>query len=215
VSEIDAARRSYDEIADSYAAALAGELEHKPLDRALLAAFAEIVGTGPVADLGCGPGHIAAYLSRLGVRPVGLDLSPRMGAVGRRSTGLPFAAADLRALPMRSAGLAGIVCCYAVIHLDLAGRRAAYREFARILAPGGSALIAFHVEDAETASGSSRRTSTMLDHAVELTFHFLDPSVEVAELAAAGLPLTARLDREPHPGEHASRRSYLLVQRPG
>ena len=53
--------------------------------RALLASLAEQAGDGaPIADLGCGPGHIAAWLAGQGVAPVGIDLSPAMIAVGRR-----------------------------------------------------------------------------------------------------------------------------------
>jgi len=49
---------------------------------------------------------------------------------------------------------------------------------------------------------------------VDLTFRFLDPDEETRALAAAGLEVTARLDREPLPtGEHASRRSYLVLRR--
>ena len=64
-----------------YAAEIAGELTHKPLDRGLLDAVAELAGGGPVADVGCGPGHVAAYLAGRGARTVGLDLSPGMCAV--------------------------------------------------------------------------------------------------------------------------------------
>ncbi len=60
---LDATRATYDAVAGDYAEHLSGELAAKPLDRALLAAFAELVrtaGIGPVADLGCGPGHVTA-----------------------------------------------------------------------------------------------------------------------------------------------------------
>ena len=47
---------SYDLVAERYAAEIAGELTHKPFDRGLLDAVAELAGGGPVADVGCGPG---------------------------------------------------------------------------------------------------------------------------------------------------------------
>ena len=51
-------------------------------------------------------------------------------------------------------------------------------------------------------------------HEVDLSFAFLNPDEETDALAAAGLDLIARLDREPHEGvEYPSRRSYLLVRR--
>ncbi|CAL9586349.1 class I SAM-dependent methyltransferase [Streptomyces sp. enrichment culture] len=211
----DGTRRGYDAVAERYAAQIAGELEGKPLDRALLDAFAELAADGPVLDVGCGPGHAAARLAARGGAPVlGLDLSPGMCAVARRTTALPYAAADMTALPVRSGAAAGVLCWYAVIHLDRAGRDAAYAEFARVLRPGGHALLAFHTGDAEAAPGTARRLTTWWDHPVDLTFHFLDPGAETEALARAGLTPAARLDRAPDPAvEHASSRTYLLLRR--
>lgn len=80
-------RSSYDMVAEPYAQKFRDELEGKPLDRALLACLAEQADhTAPVADLGCGPGHVAAWLAGQGVRVVGIDISPATIAVGRRNT---------------------------------------------------------------------------------------------------------------------------------
>lgn len=47
---MNSVRSSYDAVAADYATLLSGELEGKPLDRAMLAAFAECVrGDGPGA----------------------------------------------------------------------------------------------------------------------------------------------------------------------
>ena len=65
-------RATYDRVAVDYAAHIGGELAGKPLDRALLACFAEQVdGMGTVVDMGCGPGHVAVYLHGLGVPMIG------------------------------------------------------------------------------------------------------------------------------------------------
>ncbi|WKX72149.1 class I SAM-dependent methyltransferase [Streptomyces sp. XD-27] len=209
-----ATRRSYDAVAERYATEIGDELDGKPLDRALLDAFVELAPGGPIVDVGCGPGHATAHLARHGARTLGVDLSPAMCAVARRATALPFAAADMTALPIRSHAAGGILCWYAVIHLDQDERAAAYTEFARVLRPGGHALIAFHTSDTDTRSGQARHLTEWWDRPVDLTFRFLDPAAETAALARAGLTLAARLDRAPHPGlEHASRRSYLLVRR--
>ena len=208
-------RAGYDRVARSYADAISGELAGKPLDRALLDVVVELAAAAGevVADLGCGPGHITSFLADRGARVVGVDLSPAMCAIGSRSSSLPFAAGDLTALPVRSGTLGAIVCLYAVIHLDLDARAAAYREFARCLRPGGYALIAFHVSDADVPAGGSTSLTRWWDHEVELTFRFLDPEPEIVLLAAAGFEVVARLEREPYPKvEHPSKRCYLLVQ---
>ena len=54
-------QEAYDSVAVVYAEQFSDTLRDRPLERALLSAFAELVrahGDGPVADLGCGPGHI-------------------------------------------------------------------------------------------------------------------------------------------------------------
>jgi len=207
-------RRSYDAVAERYAAEVGAELADKPLDRGLLDAFAALVGPGPVLDTGCGPGHVAAYLARRGLDVSCLDLSASMCAVARRTTSRPAVVGDLTRLPVASAALAGAVSLYAVIHLDPARRATAYAELARVLRPGGHLLVGFHVSDADAAAGTERTVTDWWATAVDLTFWFLDPDAEARALALAGLEVTARLDRSPHPGtEHQSRRCYLLARR--
>ena len=87
-------RASYNAVATDYAERFRGEMAAKPLDRALLAGFVDLVraaGGGPVADVGCGTGRITAYLHELGLAISGVDLSPGMLAVARRThPGLRF-----------------------------------------------------------------------------------------------------------------------------
>jgi hypothetical protein len=64
---VRATRAAYDAVAADYAARFRGELEAFPMDRALLAGFAELVraaGGAPIADIGCGAGAVTAYLQR-------------------------------------------------------------------------------------------------------------------------------------------------------
>lgn len=95
----NATRRSYDRVAVRYAAEIGDELAGKPLDRALLNAFAEQV-SGPVLDVGGGPGHVADYLAQRGASVVSTDLSPAMCELARQA-GLPSVVADMTALPVR------------------------------------------------------------------------------------------------------------------
>jgi SAM-dependent methyltransferase len=55
-------------------------------DRPLDAADLTLVGRidGPVVDVGCGPGRFAAEFRRLGVRALGLDVSPAVVQLARR-----------------------------------------------------------------------------------------------------------------------------------
>ncbi|MFM1730037.1 class I SAM-dependent methyltransferase [Prescottella soli] len=59
-----------------YAELARNELDTLPLDRAALAAFAELAratGSGPVAELGCGPGRVTAHLRDLELEVFGVD----------------------------------------------------------------------------------------------------------------------------------------------
>lgn len=207
-------RESYDTVAATYAELFGDELAGKPLDRALLAAFAETV-RGPVADVGCGPGHVTRYLAARHPDVVGIDLSPRMVEIAREhAPQLPFTAASMLALPVPAAAWAGAVAMYSVIHLNPAERTRAWDEFARVVRPGGHLLVAFHVNDPDTAIGASRHLTSWFDEAVDVDVQFLDPDAVERELTGAGFAIAARLDRLPDSAvEHPSRRCYLLARR--
>jgi SAM-dependent methyltransferase len=214
MDELARTRDGYDRVAAHYARAIGDELSGKPLDRALLDALAELAGRAPMADLGCGPGHVAAYLAGRGGQVLGVDLSSAMCRIAAVDTHVPACAGDLARLPLRSGVLGALVCLYAVIHLDADQRRAAYVEFARVLRPGGHGLIAFHTSDADFEPGGAKVLTSWWDRPVELTFRYLDPAAETVALAGAGLEVVARLDRAPYTGiEHPSERCYLLVRR--
>jgi SAM-dependent methyltransferase len=208
----DAVRRSYDRVAERYATEVGGELAHRPLERGLLAALRQLAGLdvvpGLVADLGAGPGHIAAHLRDLGLPVVALDLAPAMGAIALRRNGVPAVAGSLAALPFADASLAAAVVLYAWIHLDDAGLAAAAGELARVLRPGGVAVVSFHVGDDVV------HYDDWLGHRVDLDFRFLRPATVTEVLADAGLGVDATLERQPMPDVEApTRRCYLVARK--
>ena len=204
-------RESYDELAATYTERIFTELAGKPLDRHLLNRLAEDVrGHGLVADLGCGPGHVARYLHDQGVRMRGIDLSPRMiDSARQRSPDIEFRVGDMRALDLPDGALAGIVAFYSLIHIGEPEMGATLRELRRVLAPGGLLLVAFHIGE-ETV-----HRDELWGHTVSLDFRFLMPSPMVAHLIEAGFLVLERVEREPYPEvEHPSRRCYLLARSP-
>ncbi|MFC4562217.1 class I SAM-dependent methyltransferase [Nocardiopsis mangrovi] len=208
------ARTFYDTIADDYVDWIRGELDAKPLDRALLAAFAELAratGAGPVADVGCGPGRISAHLHALGVDVFGLDLSPRMVALARRDhPGLRFEVGSMTGLDLADASLGGIVAWYSIIHVPREELPRVFAEFHRVLAPGGHVLLAFQVGD------HTLHAERPMDHPVALDFHRQLPGHVAGLLEAAGIPATARLVREPEEDEPGTkiRQGFLLARKP-
>ena len=211
---------SYDRVAERYADTIGDELDHRPLERGLLDAFASLLGPGArVADLGCGPGHVTAYLADAGLDASGVDLSPGMIEVARsRYPGSSFEVGSMLELAAEDGSLDGALAWYSVIHLDDDQRPGAYTEMARTVRPGGWLLVGFHVSGQSMVGprgpGEAARIRTWWDQPVDLAFHFLDPAVETASLAAAGWHAAARLEREPMIAtEPQTTRCYLLAQR--
>lgn len=206
-------RASYDRVAQEYATRIAGELEGKPLDRALLRSLAEEVGTlGPIADVGCGPGHVARHLHEQGASVLGIDLSPEMVAIARRlAPSIPFQQGSMLALDdVPDATWGGIVALYSLIHLPPEARPQAMAEFFRVLRPGGLLLLAFHIGD------ERKHLDQWWDLPVALDVYFLQPLEIQAQLEAAGFIVVASLVRQPYAPtvEHQSERAYLLARKP-
>ena len=199
---------TYDVVAEDYAARFADELAGKPFDRKLLDSFATEVA-GPALDVGCGPaGHIARYLADRGVPIGGVDLSPHSIEVARaRNLDLRFDVADLRALPVPDASLAGIVAFYSVIHLLRPDLPAAFTEFHRALRPGGALLIAMHGGTGEIGADN------WFDRGVSVRVTLVELSELTDLLEAAGFTITAQHQRDPEPSEHPTQRLYVLAHR--
>ncbi|MDB5311276.1 MAG: methylase involved in ubiquinone/menaquinone biosynthesis [Gemmataceae bacterium] len=200
---------SYDRVAEEYACRISGELEHKPLDRLLLDAFAERVrASGPACDLGCGPGHVTRYLHERGVSATGIDLSPGMvDAARRRNPEIEFTQGDMLSLPTADASLAGIVAFYSLIHFSCPEFVAALLEMRRVLRPGGLVLLAFHIGDQPV------HLDEWWGQPVSLDFEFFRTEEVTGMLLQAGFTVLESLERDPYPGvEHPSRRAYLLAE---
>ena len=202
-------RESYDSAAEAYAEHLCSELERKPLDRHLLNRFAEDTrGRGLVADLGCGPGQIAKYLHDQGATVLGIDLSEKMIACASRLySGIEFRVGDMRKLSLPDAGLAGLVAFYSIVHFGPDELDVVTREFRRVLAPGGLALVSFHIGEQVV------HRDELFGAPVDLDFRSHIPGKVIEALSAARLTVIEHVEREPYEGaEYPSRRCYLLAR---
>jgi SAM-dependent methyltransferase len=202
-------RESYDSAAQAYAEHLFTELDRKPLDRHLLNRFAEEMrGRGVVADLGCGPGHVARYLHEQGVEVQGLELSPEMiGVASRLNPGIGFRVGDIERLEIPDRAFGGVVLFYSLVHFETSQLGRVLGEVRRVLVDGGSALVAFHAGD-EVA-----RVDELFGVPVSLEFHFFQPSAVIGALHSAGLAVSEQVEREPYEGaEYPSRRCYLFAR---
>jgi len=208
----DATQAGYDAVAEEYATRFFDELAAKPLDRALLECLVEMTrGLGIIADIGCGPGQIARYLTDHGAEAMGIDLSPEMVKLAQRlSPDIPFHVGDMLALDLDINSLGGIAAFYSVIHAPPEQIRQVMREFYRVLHPGGLALLAFHVGD------EVKHLEEWWEKAVSLDFHFYQPATLALRMEEAGFRIEAKIERAPYVGsvEHPSQRGYLLARKP-
>ncbi|MGW0732217.1 class I SAM-dependent methyltransferase [Streptomyces sp. NPDC002851] len=213
-SYLDTTADAYDAVAVLYAELVRHELDAQPLDRALLAAFAELVrttgtgtstGAGPVAELGCGPGRVTAHLRDLGLDVFGVDLSPVMIDLAREAyPDLRFEVGSMDALDLADDELTGIVSWYSVIHTPPREIPAYLAEFRRLLAPDGHLLLAFFESEDEPV--------TPFDHKVTTAYRW--PIDELAALArASGFAEVGRMLREPREGERFRQGRLLMRKR--
>jgi SAM-dependent methyltransferase len=196
---------AYDAVATVYAEFARDSLDALPLDRAVLTAFAEFARTdsGPVAELGCGPGRTTAFLRELGLDVFGVDLSSAMIELAREAyPDIRFECGSMDALDLADGALRGIVSWYSLIHTPPRDVPSYFAEFRRVLAPGGHLLLAFF----EAEGGPL----TTFDHKVTTAYRW--PIDELAALAGeAGFTEVGRLLREPGEGERY-RRGHLLMR---
>ena len=131
-------RQAWEDVADAYSrnrdpdgedAALVGEL----LD--------DLPPEPTVLDVGCGDGE--RTLARLdGARAVGLDFSRRGLELAQQN--VPEAAlaqGDMVDIPLADGTVDGVTAYHAVFHVDRDRHADVYREFARVLRPGGRVLM--------------------------------------------------------------------------
>jgi len=206
-----AVRSAYDALAALYAEQFKDTLDDRPVERGLLAAFAEKVRhapAGPVVDLGCGPGHIAAYLRGLGLSVLGVDQSAEMLAIGRACyPGVRFALGSITRLGLADNSCSGVLSRSSIIHLPPALLPSALTEFARVLVPGGWLLLSF------SATDGPEPPHEYYDHRVAAAYRWW-PDYIVSLLRTAGVTETARLIENPDPDDRRQFRvAYMLARK--
>jgi len=138
VTERDAVRRAYDELAEGYASERSPDANAARLDRLL----APLPSDARVLDAGCGGGTPVLAALAGETRAVGLDFS---GEQLRLAAGNAPAAAlvrgDMTSLPFREGSFDAVTALHSLIHVPLDQHRTVLEEFARVLVPGGLLLL--------------------------------------------------------------------------
>ncbi|WP_436942528.1 class I SAM-dependent methyltransferase [Streptomyces sp. SudanB66_2053] len=146
-------------------------------------------GGGPVADVGCGPGHVTAHLHNLGVDAFGVDLSPVMIDVARHDhPHLRFEMGSMTDLDLADASVVGLLAFWSLIHVPDEAVPTVFGHFRRVLRPGGPLLLGFHVGD-----GSRLKTQGYGGHPMNVHVHRRQPDQVAAWLRDAGFIIEAHM----------------------
>lgn len=193
-------RETYERIAGAYAARNATP---HPDFVAFRAAFADAVGEGPVADLGCGPGDSSAALADAGLVPVGVDITTAM-LERTASKGVPVVRGDLRRPPLRDGAWAGLWSCASLLHVPRPEVDATLRRWHALLRPGGVLGLSTSVGDDEGWEVVPYAAAD--DDGIERSRWFVHHEEQdlVARLEAAGFTVTWR-------GRRTSHRDWLML----
>lgn len=189
----DKVRQAYASVADLYIGLFGTREQVDPDDLAFIGRHLA-TRTGPVLDLGCGPGHLTGYLRSLGVDATGIDLVPEFLAHARAAhPDVEFHSGSLESLDVVAGSVDGILAWYSLIHLPPEELDGVLAEFRRALAPGGPLVLGMFDHD-EVGP---------FDHKVVTAYRW--PVDEIGErLTRAGFVEVERLrrpgegDRRPH-----------------
>jgi len=212
---VETARAVYDLAAPRYVQFVGTEIgpaTEGPIERSLLDVFIELVkrqrGVG-VADVGCGPGRVAAFMAERGLSVVGVDISQAMLAVARNAhRHIKFEEGQLDALPIETGSLGGAVCWYSIIHTPPDRLTEAFGELSRVLMPGGYLLLAF-----QTEGEPLHRTDA---HGTHLPLVSYRHSVhEVAgHLEAIGFTISTTVLRAPELEHETTSQGFVIAKSP-
>lgn len=205
-------RDGYDCTAAIYAERFHDHLDDKPVDLAMISAFAGLAAQGsnrPVVDVGCGTGVTTALLAASGLDVIGIDLSPNMiGQAQRLNPDISFHVGSMLELDVVDGSAGGVCAWYSTIHVADSHLGAVFDEFHRVLAPGGLVLLAFQVGD------EPRVLTGVYGRQVQLTFIRRQPQAVEDLLSRSGFRNYAQFIRQPDvDGFESTPHAYLIARR--
>jgi ubiquinone/menaquinone biosynthesis C-methylase UbiE len=164
---------------------------------------ADAGAVGTAVDIGCGNGRHAELLAATAERVVGLDASRALLAAARErlGDGAALVLGDATRLPFESDTVDLAVYVATVHHLPTRrDRRASLDELARVLTPGGRALVSAWstahdrfdaAADAETGFDTTVDWTLPDGATVSRYYHIYAPSEFERDIAASGLELVS------------------------
>lgn len=109
--------------------------------------------SGPMLDLGCGPGHWTAYLHSFGADVTGIDMVPEFIEHARAThPGPEFRLGLMNESELPEHSVAGILSWYSTIHMSPPELDHALAGFRRLLRSSGMLVVGFFDSDDDVAT---------------------------------------------------------------
>jgi len=138
-------RQAYNLAAERYHGLFHNEMNEKEYDRKFLDSFAgRFHKDSLICDAGCGPsGHIGRYVFDKGIQVVGVDISDKCIELARHyNPKMRFEQGDIGNLAFDDGSIDAIISFYSIIDTPRRYVNRIFREFHRVLKPGGNLLVA-------------------------------------------------------------------------
>ncbi len=200
-------REAVNRAARTYHDRFHNELNDKPYDRQLLDRFAaRFHKDSLILDAGCGPSfHIGRYLLDRGVTVEGVDISDRAVALARElNPGAVIRVGDLGAMDAADESYDGILSYYSIIHTPKRYMGRLFREFHRLLRPGGAVLVAVKVGETEGWM------EDVLDTGARIWFAYFTEEEVTGHCERAGFRIEFIERRNPYDTEIENDRIYAI-----
>ncbi|WP_346922622.1 class I SAM-dependent methyltransferase [Glutamicibacter creatinolyticus] len=194
-------RQSYAARAAEYSEVLGSMSQMAPQDQEDIAGWARSI-VGPIADVGCGPGHWTQFLADRGADVIGVDFVDEFLDIARsRFPQQRFMNADLASLGFMDGSMAGLLSWYSTIHCAPDTVPAILREFARVLRPQGTLMLGFFDGDRieafphQVVRAYRWPADSMIDVLADAGFSVIDLSTRTDPGVRPHAAITAKLVR--------------------
>ena len=182
-------------------------MNEKEFDRKLLDKFASKFTNGSlICDAGCGPSaHIGKYLYDKGIKVIGIDISDKCIELARKNNpGMQLERGDIIKLPFGEDTFDGIISYYSIIHTPKKDIDIIFKQFSRVLKPGGFLLVAVK------AGATEGYITELLGIQIELYFSLFTEKEITDHFESAGFIIEYIEKRNPYDFEISNERIFAI-----
>lgn len=188
-------REAYSSVAGTYIELLGSIDSVEEADKSFISEGFE--GVADVLDVGCGPGHLTAYLNGLGHQAAGMDLVPEFVNHARSTyPGIDFSVTDIASLSGEIKRVGGVLAWYSLIHMSPGEMSKALQRISEILVPEGVLIY----------GGFLAPSRTLFDHRVTAATAYSEDEIKRL-IENAGF----RIRRSETRPETATKRAHIAV----